>query len=87
MQYTYSPEVDLKLMEIGYSEEFCSRLILQHFFKNNWRVFLGALKRWPIIAIATIIPYLSLVCKSALIIMFPRKRIEAIPESIVSIGN
>ncbi|MBF2004710.1 MAG: glycosyltransferase family 2 protein [Chlorogloeopsis fritschii C42_A2020_084] len=87
MQYTYSPEVDLKLMEIGYSEEFCSRLILQHFFKNNWRVFLGALKRWPIMAIATIIPYLSLVCKSALIIMFPRKRIEAIPESIVSIGN
>jgi abequosyltransferase len=66
MQYTYSPEVDVKLKEIGYSNNFCSKLVLHHFNHNNWKVFFGALRRWPILAVATIIPYLSLVSASAL---------------------
>ncbi|MDM9381012.1 glycosyltransferase family 2 protein [Chlorogloeopsis sp. ULAP01] len=86
MQYIDLPKLYVKLMELGYSPEFCSRLVLQHFIKNNWRVFFGALKRWPILTISTIIPYLSLVCKSAFRILLPRKQIEAVPESIV-LGN
>jgi hypothetical protein len=66
MQYTYSPEVNLKLREIGYSNSFCRNLILNHFNSNNWRVLLGALRRWPILALTTVIPYFALVSISAL---------------------
>ncbi|MFM7365997.1 MAG: glycosyltransferase family 2 protein [Cuspidothrix sp.] len=66
MQYTYSPQVNIKLIEIGYSKAFCHQLVRQHFYENNWRVFFGALKRWPIIAVTTLIPYLGLVGVSAL---------------------
>lgn len=65
MQYTYSPEIDIKLKQIGYASNFCHNLILHHFTHNNWRVFLGALRRWPILAMSIIIPYLSLVITSA----------------------
>jgi abequosyltransferase len=64
MQYTYSPQVNVKIQEIGYSKMFCSKLVIQHFTNNSWRVFFGALKRWPIMAITTIIPYLGLVIRS-----------------------
>ncbi|MTJ48155.1 glycosyltransferase family 2 protein [Dolichospermum sp. UHCC 0259] len=66
MQYTYSPEVNIKLKEIGYSQSFCSQLILRHLTDNNWRIFFGALRRWPIIAVTTIIPYFGLVATSIL---------------------
>ncbi|WP_071189453.1 glycosyltransferase family 2 protein [Trichormus sp. NMC-1] len=66
MQYTYSPEVNIKLREIGYSHKFCSQLVVAHFKNNNWKVFFGALRRWPIMAVTTIIPYLSLVSVSIL---------------------
>ncbi len=65
MQYIDLPKLYVKLIEIGYSRKFCRKLVLQHFFKNNWRVFFGALKRWPVLAVKTIIPYLALVGESA----------------------
>jgi abequosyltransferase len=66
MQYTYSPEVNIKLKEIGYPSNFCRNLILEHFSHNNWRVLLGALRRWPILALTTVIPYFGLVSLSVL---------------------
>ncbi|BAT54932.1 Glycosyl transferase, family 2 [Nostoc sp. NIES-3756] len=66
MQYTYSPEVNIKLKEIGYPSNFCRNLILEHFSHNNWRVLLGALRRWPILALTTAIPYFGLVSLSVL---------------------
>lgn len=65
MQYIDLPRLYVKLIEIGYSRKFCRKLVLKHFFKNNWRVFFGALKRWPVLAVKTIIPYLALVGESA----------------------
>jgi glycosyltransferase involved in cell wall biosynthesis len=76
MQYTYSPEINIKLKEIGYSKLFCSQLILQHFTGNNWRVFFGALRRWPILAVTTIIPYFGLVIISVLDSVFAQKEIK-----------
>ncbi|WP_413174002.1 glycosyltransferase family 2 protein [Anabaena azotica] len=61
MHYLDLPMIYVKLMEIGYSEIFCRKLIISHFAENNWRVILGALKRWPLTTINIIIPYLSLV--------------------------
>lgn len=66
MQYTYSPEVNIKLREIGYPSSFCRNLILEHFSHNNWRVLLGALRRWPMLALSTAIPYFGLVSLSVL---------------------
>ncbi|MEA5550917.1 glycosyltransferase family 2 protein [Anabaena cylindrica UHCC 0172] len=66
MQYTYSPEINIKLNKVGYSKHFCSKLVIQHFHNNNWRVLFGALKRWPIMAVTTIIPYFGLVSVSVL---------------------
>jgi glycosyltransferase involved in cell wall biosynthesis len=74
MQYTYSPEVNFKLREIGYSDSFCRNLILNHFNNNNWRVLLGALRRWPILALSTVIPYFALVSISVLEIIVSSKK-------------
>jgi len=87
MQYTYSPEVNIKLKEIGYSKSFCNQLIIQHFTGNNWRVFFGALKRWPIMAVTTIIPYFGLVSASVLESIITQKEIEIKPSQLSNISN
>ncbi|OUL26462.1 glycosyltransferase [Nostoc sp. RF31YmG] len=65
MRYADLPTVYAKLIEIGYGRKFCRELILQHFAENNWQVILGALRRWPVITLNILIPYLSLVGLSA----------------------
>ncbi|BCL38062.1 glycosyltransferase family 2 protein [Nostoc sp. MS1] len=82
MQYTYSPEVNIKLREIGYSSTFCRNLILEHFNHNNWRVLLGALRRWPILALTTAIPYFGLVSISVLETVISSK--EGNPQEIIN---
>ncbi len=76
MQYIDLPTIYAKIEEIGYPTKYCRGLILNHFIHNNWRVFLGALKRWPLIAINTILPYLSLVSNSVLQMIFLPKHVE-----------
>lgn len=61
MQYKHQSEVVMKLGENGYSKQFCRRMILKNFKEANLRVFLGALRRWPVFAIQTIVPFLALV--------------------------
>jgi len=61
MQYKHIPEVILKLQENGYSKQFCRRMLLQNGKEVNWKVFLGALRRWPMSAIKTVVPFLALV--------------------------
>jgi len=36
-------------------------MILKNFKEANLKVFLGALRRWPVFAIQTIVPFLALV--------------------------
>ncbi|QSJ15442.1 glycosyltransferase family 2 protein [Nostoc sp. UHCC 0702] len=65
MQYKHIPEVILKLEENGYSKHFCRRMLLQNSKDVSWKVFLGALRRWPVSAIKTVVPFLALVSISA----------------------
>jgi len=65
MQYKHIPEVILRLESIGYSRKYCCQMLLQNFCEVNLKVFLGALRRWPISAIKTVIPFLLLVIGSA----------------------
>ncbi len=75
--YAELPEVYTKLIEIGYSQKFCRELILKHFRqKNNWKVVLGAIRRWPLFAIVTMLRYFSLVGVSAWETTFPRQKLQ-----------
>ncbi|MBD6619254.1 glycosyltransferase family 2 protein [Komarekiella sp. 'clone 1'] len=69
MQYKHIPEVILKLEESGYSKQFCRRMLLQNGREVNLKVFLGALRRWPLSAIKIVIPFLALVSLSAFDVM------------------
>ncbi|TAE61160.1 MAG: glycosyltransferase family 2 protein [Nostocales cyanobacterium] len=60
MQYKHIPEVILKFEEIGYSYQFCRKMLLQNFKEVNLKVLLGAIRRWPISAIKTAVPFLAL---------------------------
>jgi glycosyltransferase involved in cell wall biosynthesis len=61
MQYKHTSEVLVKLEECGYSKQFCRRMIVQSFQAANLKVFLGALRRWPLFAIKTVAPFVALV--------------------------
>jgi abequosyltransferase len=64
-----------KLKEIGYSQEFCQELIIQHFRKKNTlRILLGGIRRYPILGIKTAIPYLILVFSSAFGLIIKRRK-------------
>ncbi|MBD2342589.1 glycosyltransferase family 2 protein [Anabaena subtropica] len=83
MQYKHIPEVILKLQEIGYSQQFCRRMLLQNSKEVDLKVFLGALKRWPVSAIKTVIPFLALVSIAALeFIPFRELKISEAGETI-----
>jgi glycosyltransferase involved in cell wall biosynthesis len=69
MQYKHIPEVILKLEESGYSKQFCRRMLLQNSREVNLKVFLGALRRWPLSAIQIVIPFLALVSLSVFDVM------------------
>ncbi len=66
MQYQHIPEVILKLQEVGYSKAYCYRMLLQNYHEVDLRVFLGAMRRWPVSAIKTIVPFLALASVAAL---------------------
>ncbi|OKH58589.1 glycosyltransferase family 2 protein [Scytonema sp. HK-05] len=61
MQYKHQSEVVMKLGENGYSKQFCRKMIWKNFKEANLRVFLGALRRWPIFTLQIIVPFLTLV--------------------------
>ncbi|MFN7657946.1 MAG: glycosyltransferase family 2 protein, partial [Dolichospermum sp.] len=64
MRYVYIPEIYLKLLSLGYASKFCQQMILENIFRlSDWKILLGALKRWPILATNIIITYLKLVGK------------------------
>ncbi|BAY76990.1 glycosyl transferase family protein [Nostoc linckia NIES-25] len=73
MQYKHIPEVILKLQENGYSKQFCRRMVLQNGKEVNWKVFLGALRRWPMSAIKTVVPFLALVSLCAFDVMVSKE--------------
>jgi glycosyltransferase involved in cell wall biosynthesis len=66
MQYKHIPEVLIKLEENGYSPQFCRQMIVNNLQEVNLKVFLGALRRWPIFTIKTVIPFIALVAVSYL---------------------
>ena len=69
MQYQHIPEVVLKLHENGYSKGFYAQMMVRNFQQVNLKVFLGALRRWPISAIQTVVPFLAVVSISAVEVM------------------
>jgi hypothetical protein len=73
MQYKHIPEVILKLEENGYSKQFCRRMLLQNGKEVNLKVFLGALRRWPMSAIKIVVPFLALVSLSAFDVMVSKE--------------
>ncbi|MBX9259366.1 glycosyltransferase family 2 protein [Desmonostoc muscorum CCALA 125] len=73
MQYKHIPEVILKLQENGYSKQFCRRMLLQNSKEVNWKVFLGALRRWPMSAIKTVVPFVALVGLCAFDVMVSKE--------------
>lgn len=66
MQYKHIPEIIQKLQQVGYSKEFCNRMMLHNFREVNLKVFLGALRRWPAFALNVGISFLTLVSFSAM---------------------
>lgn len=66
MQYKHTPEVIVKLEKAGYSKQFCRRMIVRNFKEANLKVFLGALRRWPLYTMKTMIPFWNLAAVSAL---------------------
>jgi abequosyltransferase len=65
VRYADLPIVYAKLREIGYSQRFCRKLILKHFTsKNNGKVILGGIRRWPVLGLKTVSLYFILVCAS-----------------------
>ncbi|BAY13438.1 glycosyltransferase family 2 protein [Calothrix sp. NIES-2098] len=69
MQYKHIPEVILKLEESSYSKQFCRRMLLQNGKEVSLKVFLGALRRWPMSAIKTVIPFVALIGLSVFDVM------------------
>jgi abequosyltransferase len=65
VRYADLPIVYAKLREIGYSQKFCRELIVKHLTtKNNGKVILGAIRRWPVLGVKTVSLYFILVCAS-----------------------
>ncbi|TAF06431.1 MAG: glycosyltransferase family 2 protein [Nostocales cyanobacterium] len=69
MQYKHIPEVIIKLQENGYSQRFYAQMMVHNFQQVNLKVFLGALRRWPVSAIQTVVPFLAIVGISAIEVM------------------
>ncbi len=75
VHYTDLVKVYTKLKEIGYSQEFCQKLIIQHFTKKNTlRILLGGIRRYPILGLKTAIPYLLLVLSSTSDLILKRRK-------------
>ena len=54
------PDVYLMLMRTGYSRRFCFLRIIRNLWSsNNWRILLGALRRWPIFGTRIFIYYVT----------------------------
>ncbi|MBV9388491.1 MAG: glycosyltransferase family 2 protein [Chroococcidiopsidaceae cyanobacterium CP_BM_ER_R8_30] len=61
VRYDFIPEIYAKLLEIGYPSRFCRKMILQNLRSlTDWKIFFGAFRRWPILSIKLIVPYLGL---------------------------
>jgi glycosyltransferase involved in cell wall biosynthesis len=66
MHYLDLPEVFAKLMEVGYSEDIFRKRIIKHIVrKNNIKIFLGGLRRWPILTMNMITQNTLLLSKLA----------------------
>jgi len=85
MQYKHIPEVLLKLESCGYSKQFCRGMIVKNFQEVNLKVLLGALRRWPLYAIQTVIPFLVLVGRSAINVLTAKelKMVKVSNESLI----
>ena len=75
MRYVYIPEIYLKLLSLGYSAKFCQGMILENIFNlSDWKILLGALRRWPVLATNIIITYLQLVGRFIYQLNFNQKK-------------
>jgi glycosyltransferase involved in cell wall biosynthesis len=84
MQYKHTSEVLMKLEENGYSPRFCRRMIVKSFRESNLKVLLGALRRWPLFTLKTVIPFWGLVSVSTLKLLTGNGLDGSIPPEIQS---
>ncbi|KAF3885276.1 MULTISPECIES: glycosyltransferase family 2 protein [Nostocales] len=73
MQYKHITEVLMKLEQNGYSKQYCRQMVWRSFQEANWKVLFGALRRWPMFTIKTVVPFFTLVVLSVLDIMGNRE--------------
>ncbi|MGH8002209.1 MAG: glycosyltransferase family 2 protein [Brasilonema sp.] len=59
LEYADIPEIMAKLKDIGYSNDFSRKMLYICWKKFNWRVLLGAFRRWPLVAVKAFSRYLS----------------------------
>lgn len=66
LEYADIPFVLSKLPEVGFSSSFSRKMVLGRLIHFNWRVLLGALRRWPFIGMKAIVTYLFCVYQCTL---------------------
>jgi glycosyltransferase involved in cell wall biosynthesis len=57
-KYKHTPEVMMKLKEIGYSQQLCNWMIFQNFKETSLRFLLGAFRKYPVLTVKTVIHFL-----------------------------
>ncbi|AKG23277.1 glycosyltransferase family 2 protein [Calothrix sp. 336/3] len=72
MQYKHLPEVILKLEENGFSKQFCRKMMVKSYQDANLKVFLGALRRWPLFTLRIMIPFWISVIQSVIYLLTER---------------
>ncbi|BAZ17588.1 glycosyl transferase family protein [Calothrix sp. NIES-4071] len=71
MQFMYIPEVYVKLIKANFSRQFCLQMLVKNLKSiNGWKIFLGALKRWPLFATQGLLFYLSCVITSTWVFLW-----------------
>ncbi|KYC42764.1 glycosyltransferase [Scytonema hofmannii PCC 7110] len=73
MQYKHISEVLMKLEQNGYSRQYCRQMVWKNFQEANLKVLFGALRRWPLFTIKTVVPFFTLVVLSILDIIGNRQ--------------
>ncbi|NMG06926.1 glycosyltransferase family 2 protein [Brasilonema sp. UFV-L1] len=59
LEYADIPEIMVKLRDIGYPNDFSRKMLYICLKKFNWRVLLGAFRRWPLVAVKAFSRYVS----------------------------
>jgi glycosyltransferase involved in cell wall biosynthesis len=57
-RYKHTPNILMKLKEIGYSQELCNGMLFQNFKETSLSFLLDAFRKWPVLTVRTVIYFL-----------------------------